>query len=181
MATGRQVTVFFPLFGLNGSTLSSAIAGISVTMLFPAGHPYKSEVTAFLALWQSKASDGLPRRSDFSMAELRPYMGRVAILDVVDGGRDFRYRLYGSDIAEEYQADMSRKSVNEFRPHFRAAIVPGYQRCLATRAPHYDVIDIDDEMMRYKWERIVLPLATDGRIVDMIMVYRTDLIYERRN
>lgn len=151
-------------------------------MDFAPGTPHTSGITRFLALWEGKAGPNrLPRRADFDIPELRPYLGRVAILDVIDGGADFRFRLYGSDIAEEYQADMTRKSVADFRPHFRAAIVPGYRRCLETRAPYYDVIDIDDEMMRYKWERMVVPLAADGQTVDMLMVYRSDLIYERRN
>lgn len=151
-------------------------------MDFAPGTPHTTEITGFLRLWEGKGRpDRLPARADFVLPELRPYIGSIAILDVVDGGADFRFRLYGSDIAEEYQADMTRKSVAQFRPHFRAAIVPGYRRCLEMRAPHYDVIDIDDEMMRYKWERIVVPLASDRHSVDMLMVYRSDLIYERRN
>lgn len=150
-------------------------------MRFPPGTPYRHEVSAFLALWQNKVGEGgLPSRSDFSIPELRPYMGRIAILDVIEGGSDFRYRLYGSDIAQEYRADMTRKSVSDFRPNFKAAIVPGYRACFASKAPWYDIIDIDDDILRYKWERIVVPLATDRRTVDMLMVYRSDLIYQRK-
>ncbi len=143
--------------------------------------PINSKLLDFYALWRAKCRDGrLPARSDFALDDLRPYVGRIAILDVIDGGRDFRFRLYGTRIADEYKGEMTGKSVSAFRANFYAAIVPGYRRAVETRQPHYDVPEIDDDLMHYKWERLVVPLASDGVTVDMIMVCSLELLYRHR-
>jgi hypothetical protein len=143
--------------------------------------PINPKLLEFHALWRGRCRDGkLPARADFSLEELRPYIGRIAILDVIDGGRDFRFRLYGTNIAEEYKGEMTGKSVSAFRANFYDAIVPGYRRVLKTKAPHYDVPEIDDALMHYKWERLVVPLASDGTTVDMIMVCSLELLYQQR-
>jgi hypothetical protein len=142
-------------------------------------HP---KLVAFLDLWQSKRrGNAHPARADFSMEDLRPFLGRIGILDVVDGGADFRFRVYGSAIANAYKGEMTGKSVNDYRSNFRDIIVPGYRRCYETGEPQYDVLEVDDDLMRYRWERVVVPLAADGRTVDMIMVCTTDQFYEDRS
>jgi hypothetical protein len=143
--------------------------------------PQNPKLLEFYALWHAKCrGDSLPARADFTLDDLRPFIGRIAILDVIDGGSDFRFRLYGTQIAEEYQGEMTGKSVFAFRANFYQAIVPGYQRAVETREPHYDVPEIDDERMYYKWERLVVPLASDGTIIDMIMVCSLEQIYKQR-
>lgn len=78
----------------------------------PAGrHPM---VSAFGALWRRKRrGDDLPRRADFAMEELAPWFGHVIIMDVIDGGRDFRYRLIGTSITGFLDRDYSRRLVSE--------------------------------------------------------------------
>jgi hypothetical protein len=70
--------------------------------------------------------------------------------------------------------------VTAFRANFYETIVPGYRRAVAARQPYYDVPEIDDEQMYYKWERLVVPLASDGTTVDMIMVCSLEQIYKQR-
>lgn len=138
-------------------------------------------LAGFLALWRAKSNgSSLPARAAFSMEDLRPYMGRIGILDVLEGGADFRFRVYGSNIAAAYRGEMTGKSVRDYRPNFRDAIVPGYRRCFETREPQYDVLEIDDELMLYRWERVVVPLSADGHAVNMLMVCTTDQIYQER-
>ena len=62
--------------------------------------PTNPKLLDFYALWRGKCGGGrLPARTDFTLEDLRPYIGRIAILDVIDGGSDFRFRLYGTQIA----------------------------------------------------------------------------------
>jgi hypothetical protein len=123
----------------------------------------------------------IPARIDFSMEDLRPLMGRLAILDVIDGGEDFRFRLYGSNIANAYRGEMTGKSVRDYRPHFYAKIAPGYRDCVARRMPVYDELEVDDQMMLYRWERLVLPLAADGTTVNMLLVASITLEYQDKS
>ena len=147
----------------------------------PPFRPHDPRLVDLYRLWQAKCHDGrLPARSDFSLTDLQPLMGRIAILGVVDGGADFRFRLYGSDIARAYRGEMTGKLVSEYRPHFYAKIAPGYREVIATKRPRYDVIEVDDEMMLYRWERLVLPLAGDGATVDMLLVASITLRYQEK-
>lgn len=143
--------------------------------------PSDDRLIALYRQWRAKQREGrLPARADFSLDELRPLMGRLAILDVVDGGADFRFRLYGSRIAAAYRGEMTGKSIREYRSHFYAKIAPGYREVVATRTPRYDEMQVDDEMMLYRWERLVLPLATDGATVDMLLVASITLEYQEK-
>lgn len=138
-------------------------------------------LAAFLALWRSRIQAArIPARADFPMEDLRPFLGRIGILEVIGGGADFRFRVYGSNIAAAYRGEMTGKSVQEYRPNFREVIVPGYRRCFQTREPQYDVLEISDETMFYRWERIVVPLSADGSAVNMLMVCTTDQISRPR-
>lgn len=133
-------------------------------------------------LWQAKRhEDRLPARADFGFDDLRLLMGRIAILDVIDGGADFRFRLYGSNIASAYRGEMTGKSIRAYRPHFYAKIAPGYRKVVATRQPRYEEIQVDDEMMLYRWQRLVLPLASDGATVDMLLVASITLQYRAKS
>lgn len=139
------------------------------------------EIAAFRALWDSKRRGGkLPARGDFSVDDLKPFMGRVALLDVVDGGRDFRFRLYGTHIVDEYKNEMTGKLASEFRPDFREPVLRGYKTAYETRRPHADTVDIDAPDMHYVWDRIVVPLAADGKTVDMLMVFSQTQKYDWR-
>jgi hypothetical protein len=139
------------------------------------------QLRAFRDLWESKRRGGrLPARTDFDIDDFKPFLGRVAMLDVVDGGRDFRFRLYGTVILDQYKREMTGKLASEFRPDFIVPIMKGYKAAHDTKRPHVDRIDIDAPDMHYVWDRIVVPLASDGATVDIILVYSQDLLYERR-
>ena len=144
--------------------------------------PHDARLIDLYRLWQAKRRDArIPARSEFGLDELRPLMGRLAILDVIDGGADFRFRLYGSNIATAYRGEMTGKSVREYRPHFYTTITPGYLNCVTTRAPHYDQLEVDDQMMLYRWERLILPLASDGTTVNMLLVASITLEYQDKS
>ena len=67
-------------------------------MLETMGHP---RLAALARLWSRKANGAdLHGRVDFDPVELRPWLGRIILLDVVDGGRDFHYRLFGAELVE---------------------------------------------------------------------------------
>ena len=144
--------------------------------------PHEPLLGDLYRLWQAKRRDArIPARSEFSLDELRPLMGRLAILDVIDGGADFRFRLYGSNLANAYRGEMTGKSVREYRPNFYATIAPGYLRCVTTRAPHYDRLEVDDRLMLFRWERLILPLASDGTTVNMLLVASITLEYHDKS
>src|SRR5260221_4950505 len=64
---------------------------------------------AFLAQHWSELSSGpgLPHLCRIDPFELHPALGYIMLLDVVDGGHDFRYRLYGSVVAQLSDLEMT--------------------------------------------------------------------------
>src|SRR5260370_1292126 len=67
----------------------------------PAAEQFDGAWLLFLpAYWQALAETGeLPHLKQIDPIALRPALGYVMLLDPVKGGGDFRYRLYGSQIA----------------------------------------------------------------------------------
>lgn len=131
-------------------------------------------------LWDAKRGErAMPARSDFDPAELKPWLGRVNLLDVLPGPpMDFRYRLCGTRTVEEYGVDLTGKCFSE------AVYVGTPVTALAAMAefvrigkPRYRNDPIRDPqgyaVMR---ERLYLPLAGNGRTVDMILGYQESKI-----
>ncbi|MCC7045205.1 MAG: PAS domain-containing protein [Alphaproteobacteria bacterium] len=121
-------------------------------------------------LWQSKRKDRqLPSRAAFQHAELPPWFGTLILLDVLDGGADYRYRLFGLVLATEAGFDMTGKLLSKYPirsnlPHFREV----FAEVLRTRAPALSEHDPGVAHIRRR-RRLILPLGKDGETVDMIM------------
>ncbi len=71
-------------------------------------------VQGFADLWNSKRTGGgLPQRADFTTEDFLPWFGHVLMLDVVEGGADFRYRLIGTHITNFMNRDLSTRLVSQ--------------------------------------------------------------------
>ena len=114
-------------------------------------------------MWQSKCRPGLlPSRADLTHEDLQPWFGYIILLNVVDRGEDFRYRLFGSRIAEELGFDMSGKLVSEhpnrdFMPHYLDAHRMAVEQRVAMVTPAWP--ELDTVVLR---RRLIMPLAADG-------------------
>lgn len=121
-------------------------------------------------MWQSKCRPGLlPSRADLTHEDLQPWFGYIILLNVVDRGEDFRYRLFGSRIAEELGFDMSGKLVSEhpnrdFMPHYLDAHRMAVEQRVAMVTPAWP--ELDTVVLR---RRLIMPLAADGRTVNIVM------------
>ena len=61
-------------------------------------------------LWdQKRGPRKMPRRKDIEVTELQAWLGWIVLVDVVDGGLDFVYRAYGSEIASLFGTDQTGK------------------------------------------------------------------------
>ncbi len=115
---------------------------------------------------------GLPHLSQVDPFAMRPALGYVALLDAVDGGRDFRYRLHGSLLAEISGFDMSGKLLSEFAAsgyvtEFGIAVDRAVCR---RRQPVYTRRQPLGAERVTAWHRICLPLAGDGAEVARLLV-----------
>lgn len=71
-------------------------------------------VEAFADHWCDRCGgSSIPDRADLQIEGLAPWFGHVIIMDVVDGGADFRYRLIGTRITEFLGRDYTGHTVTE--------------------------------------------------------------------
>lgn len=123
--------------------------------------------------WQRlRGGEDVPHATKIDPVEMRPALGNVMLLDVLDGGADFRYRLYGSKIAERAGFDMTGKRVSEIGTSTAVAtfFVYVYQAVLKRREPIYTEHRPPASIQVTKWYRLVLPLADAAGMVNRLLV-----------
>lgn len=132
-------------------------------------------------------ADGVPLAVDLDPLDLRPALGYLTLLDVLDQGHDFRYRLYGSEVVTHTGFDLTGKRFSEISdadidsgaiPIFFMAI---YRYILATGRPVFTVHQPRETVTKYHWHRLALPLANQqGEIVRILNCVRPSDIESSR-
>ncbi|RDD62637.1 PAS domain-containing protein [Ferruginivarius sediminum] len=126
--------------------------------------------------WQTKAPPGkLPARKDIDPLDIPGMLPRIALIDVLREaeGVTFRYRLAGTEIVERAGRDPTGRRFDElYRGDYLVNAVNTYSHIVEAAAPHlsertFPLVE-GKEFLRY--DRLILPLAADGRTVDMLIL-----------
>lgn len=117
-----------------------------------------------------RAGGALPGRAAIDPFALRPWLGHLLLMDVIDNGRDFRYRLHGTVLVQLFGSDLTGRLVSRLD-------LPDVDRLLnegrvpvASRDHLYIEATVVAEKKYVAISKLVLPLATTGRDVDILMV-----------
>ncbi len=103
----------------------------------------------------------LARYDAIDPLEMRPALGNVMLLEADEAADDYRYRLYGSRIAERAGFDLTGKRTRDVPTHpaigllFRVC----YRACAQRKIPLFTRHVPPASMGVVCWSRIVLPLA----------------------
>lgn len=118
--------------------------------------------------WQSlRDAQGHVMPEQIDPFALRPALGYILLIDVLDDGADFYYRLYGSEIARVAGFDMTGKRTSEMVTGSLASsfYIAGYRALLRRPEPLFTWHEMPMQITINSWDRIVLPLTgADGRI-----------------
>lgn len=126
-----------------------------------------------LSYWMGKRSGrAMPRKRDIDPTEMpSKILPNLQVIEVIDGGARFRYRLVGTALVEAYGRDFSGKIADELFPDDRLNFVQGiYRRVFASQAPvfsrnkYHTPRNIDLFSMR-----MYLPLSDDDSAVHHIL------------
>jgi hypothetical protein len=129
------------------------------------------QLVALLAFWEARrGSRSMPSRTDFDVIDLKPWLGNLHLLDVEGGGREFRYRVYGSVLAEYFGHDFTGKTTAAVRPEAREIVRGEYRAVCREQRPIFVHRQRDVSGGEVRVERLVLPLSSDGASVDKLMV-----------
>ena len=121
-----------------------------------------------LAYWTALAAGrAMPVIGEIDALALRPALGYIALLDVVDGGRDFRYRLYGTILAAVACFDMTGRLMSEHRasPHVAHFYMASHRAAVTRGRPFFNEHRPGSTQITKGWHLVVLPLAgADGSV-----------------
>jgi hypothetical protein len=113
-----------------------------------------------------------PSRADFRPEELNYILGNLSLLDVLHDPLRFRYRVHATNLAQRIGMEFTGKWVDEIpnpihadgaRTHFTEVIER--RTPIVYRRRHEFVTD----NLPHDCEILALPLAGDGRTIDMLM------------
>ncbi len=138
--------------------------------------PWHPKIRELYEYWASLGPGGgkLPGRRDFDPLAVPHLLPNVMLLDVVGQPPRFRYRLVGTRMVDALGSDLTGRWLDEAhsRPGGGKPQFPSYEKVAHEGVsdwrrgpPHFmSYLDKCTEV-----ERVFLPLATDGRQVDMIL------------
>jgi hypothetical protein len=130
-------------------------------------HP---KIRAIFEYWKSihPKDGGLPGRRHMDPVDIPQLLPNVWLIDVQHNPYRFRFRLEGTQVVAYAGEDNTGKWFDECLPDFNPRVMidivethqPSWARGLSRMRPEKDY---------YELERIRLPLAADGKTVDMIL------------
>lgn len=122
--------------------------------------------------WQALRVDGAcPAASAIDPLAMRFALGHVVLLDSLDGGADFRVRLYGTMIADRLGHDLTGQRLSQLKglaimPFFTATYRCAMLERCAVLTRHASPPDIPVAW----WERLILPLADSAGDIIRLLV-----------
>jgi hypothetical protein len=127
------------------------------------GDPASSRLRACHAYWRGLApADGCPLYRNFDVVDVpRALLPFLILLDVLEAGADFRYRVVGTGVAEAIGRDFTGETVTEYRHrHEPPGVADGYRNVVARVRPDLytgTLESVGKEFIAY--ERLAMPLA----------------------
>lgn len=127
--------------------------------------------------WLAKrAGRRMPARADVEPLELGDILGDFGLIDVEP--RDpprFRYRLIGTNMVEFFGRDFTGETVEQSKSgNYARKLLELYRECAQLGTPVYweGVFEYQNRT-HWRVKRLLLPLSSDGRTVDMILFSTT--------
>ena len=134
------------------------------------------ELQALLQYWMDRRRGrSMPARGDFDVVDMKPWLGNMNLVDVERNPLDFRYRVYGTNVADMLRKELTGHRIEDNPPSVVAAVRTSYERVVETRAPFYQHIDVVAIDEFYRFHRLLLPLSDDDDAVNQVLVGNTPI------
>jgi len=131
------------------------------------------QLALLFAWWMAQRTpERFPHVDSVDPFALKQALGYLVILDVLEDGWDYRYRLYGSVIAERAKRDHTGMRTSEL--HAIAPIpcfyIGCYRAILERRKPMLTFNEAPLDVATASWRRLVLPLSDDSGAITRFLV-----------
>jgi hypothetical protein len=135
-------------------------------------HP---SVRAIADYWRSiHPAEGLPSRRHFDPVDVPKFLSNIGLIDVQESPRRFRVRLYGTALVSVMGEDYTGRWYDELFKNFeKTGQYVDFCHVVDTGTPHWrrGALRIPIGKDFHFLERVHLPLANDGKTVDMILTF----------
>lgn len=129
------------------------------------------------AYWMSKMpSEGLPTRDSIEPSDIKGLLPNVGLIDVLDGGENFRYRLIGTGMVNVFGRDFTGVTLGEAHKdgEYGRFLHKLYGEAVSTRGAVYcesRFVYTSDRNMLIR--RLLMPLAGPDGDVEMLFFSNT--------
>jgi hypothetical protein len=131
---------------------------------------------SFYRYWEAQcASRAVPRRADIDPADIPTLLPNLQLIDVLDGGRRFRFRLVGTAIVTAFGAELTGRYFDEVMTAQRLAIAIGHYRlvCESMRPIYIRAAYTTSRYGDIIASRVIAPLSADSASVNMAIALQT--------
>lgn len=131
------------------------------------------ELKFLLEYWQKLCEGGaLPTADRVSPFDMRPVLGHVVLVDPLEDGRNGRFRLFGSKVAQRAGADLTGKLVADldggsYLAEFARAL---HRAVFVRREPVFAAHQPAAAISATAWQWLILPLTEAGQAVTRYLV-----------
>ncbi len=125
-----------------------------------------------LEYWAAKPRPrDLPLSETIDALELWPALGYVMLLEPIDGGVDFRYRVYGTTIAKHSGIEMTGKGVWAMpSPMVAVYLLATYRAVMQERRVLHTQHTTHQDIQLCRWDRVILPFVNASGRIDRLLV-----------
>ena len=112
----------------------------------------------------------------FDPLDVKPALGSIVLLEPMDDYTGYRYRLYGSQVADTYGRDLTGRTSGQLNTEATRNVRPQYQAAARNNITVYTEHDLErtrepDKIARWdRWSRLILPLVDEEAKVKRILV-----------
>jgi hypothetical protein len=143
----------------------------------------QADLAFVLGVWQSKRRGGLmaPPRAAFGLADLKPALSHIMIIDVREDPRDFVYRLAGAETSHLLGLELTGRSLHQVGgPSWSELLWSDLCELVETATPQLAKVQFcTAEGLRRDYRELRLPLSADGRQIDKILVMQDCTVVSR--
>lgn len=138
---------------------------------------YVAALRAFYTYWQGLRRNGrIPVRADIDPTRIAPVLPHIGLFDVEQAPRRYRIRLMGTEIVSWYGCDLTGRYLDEIDFGDYPSTFALLDQVVDRRAAgHMTGEYTKQDGRRIRYERLFMPLSSDGSRVDMVIGAAFDL------
>jgi len=122
-----------------------------------------------LAHWDAlRGAQAMPASARIDPVALWGWLGNLILVEATEAG-DFRYRVYGTGLAEYFGRDLTGKTTAALRPDVRELVRREYEEVLRTACPLLVTHTRSVHRHAMVFEKLILPFADDSGHVSRLL------------